>query len=94
MDELIVVDEEYDEYITALDKLSEVIEQKVETYVLEMKEIGDNIISEGEVSDNIKLFAYCASGLQGLTNDVMQAMQDSISDFLCDIDAADEYIYQ
>lgn len=93
MDDIKVIDEEYESYCTALSTFGETMEKRVKDYVTSMEAIGDYVITEGQVASNLKLFTMCASGLQGLSGEVIKSMKDSLTNLVSDIDDADSFIY-
>lgn len=93
MDDLIVYDEEYEKYIEALGKFGEVVEKQIDSYTTSLNATCQYVITEGQIAENLKLFALCAEGMQGLTVERIEAMRASLTSFVEEIDTADEYIY-
>lgn len=93
MDDLIVSDEEYENCMQALDAFGEEIETQLSDYVSCLNEVHTHALTEGQASDNFKLFALSAEAMIGKTKEYTAAIKQEISSLLVSIDEADAYLY-
>lgn len=93
MDDLIVYDEEYQNYSDTLEGLSVSAEEQLEAYLESLSTVCESVITEGRVANNLKTFLLCAKGMKGITGERITAMRTALANYVSEIDTADEYIY-
>lgn len=94
MDPDLIID---DEYVSAVGydcnqrgrKLEEVLEQ----YVAILKEIQEEALVEGDVSDALEAFVGCVELMKGSLRELSQTIEKRCSDFIQDVNDADQYLF-
>ena len=93
VNDLRVVDEQFEEYFTAITSFGKVAEEQLTEYLRILAGLCDTAITEGSVAANFKAFSLHAVGLMGRIQEMCDLLQASNTSFLEAIDEADEYLY-
>ena len=90
---MIVVDEEYQAYASAIKDYGTVFEEQLSEYLRIMEHICENILTQGASASNLKAFATSLLSIDDGAQDLCSALSSADETFLEAIDAADEYLY-
>ncbi|MDR0513666.1 MAG: hypothetical protein LBG81_00700 [Coriobacteriaceae bacterium] len=93
MGRLKVADAEYALLQEQYAALGEKFEESYREYCGALTEVCHNAISEGEVFENLQAFAAAAGALQGRLAEVLSIAGACCTDFIGEVDQADEYLY-
>ncbi|MCL2530239.1 MAG: hypothetical protein FWE41_07955 [Coriobacteriia bacterium] len=93
MNDLRVVDEQYNVFMDAIASYGKAAEEWLVEYLMILDDFCVSAISEGAAAKNFRHFTTLASGFKGQLQEIGEIIQASGAGYIEEIDAADEYIY-
>lgn len=91
--DIVVVHSEYEAFSSAVKAYGSAVETFFDQYLTILDEVCGESITEGTVAENLKVFAQCARNISGEAESVTDSIDKASTDFVADINDADEYLY-